>query len=169
MPSPKYKVSIFANVWLSWRHMIHAFHKSKKACKVKISPINRISNTNNAPLIMINQWILLPKIVIATWLKTNRKIAKTKYRYLGEPYRDDNANQKWFQIWVVLTSPSKTLLELEPKPLRHSHQYPRIKFYFIFHHKGLSAGLQSGVITSTVFVHYRNYGKLNSTQWLTPN
>ena len=32
------------------------------------------------------------------WLKTNRKIAKTKYRYLGEPYRDDNANQKWFQI-----------------------------------------------------------------------
>jgi hypothetical protein len=79
--------------------MIHAFHKSKKACKVKISP-------------------------------------------------------------------SKTLLELELelKPLRHSHQYPRIKFYFSFHHKGLPAGLQSGVITSTVFVHYRNYGKLNSTQ-----
>ena len=33
-----------------------------------------------------------------------------------------------------------------------------------FHHKGIPAGLQSGVITSTVFVHYRNYGKLNSTQ-----
>lgn len=30
--------------------------------------------------------------------------------------------------------------------------------------EGITAGLQSGVITSTVFVHYRNYGKLNSTQ-----
>ena len=44
------------------------------------------------------RWAKMGTLIPSTSLKTNRKIAKTKYRYLGEPYRDDNANQKWFQI-----------------------------------------------------------------------
>ena len=40
-----------------------------KAVVVRTVKGVRISNTNNVPLIMINQWILLPKIAIASMVK----------------------------------------------------------------------------------------------------
>jgi hypothetical protein len=36
---------------------------------------NQLSKSNNVPLIMINQWILLPKIVIASMVKNEWQIA----------------------------------------------------------------------------------------------